>query len=132
MAGQSQKWCKIIPIPRLVITGYPLLSACGIILYRRIVNSGAGPPTISGDINITRTIMMDSRNAANIEFSNVTVSKDGLVGTADNAFAGLDSALDRGRAILCAEMLGGSMEMFQRTMDYLKEREEFLKPGYRR
>jgi alkylation response protein AidB-like acyl-CoA dehydrogenase len=76
-------------------------------------------------LEITRTIMMDSRNAANIQFNNVSVSEDALLGSADNAYPLLDDVLDRGRAILAAEMLGGCLEMFQRTMDYLKEREQF-------
>jgi alkylation response protein AidB-like acyl-CoA dehydrogenase len=73
-------------------------------------------------LKISRTIMMDSRNAANIEFDNVSAE---LLGEADQALAGLNKVLDRGRAILAAEMLGGCLEMFQRTMEYLKDREQF-------
>lgn len=76
-------------------------------------------------VTITRTIMMDSRNAANIQLDNVKVGKDALLGEQDKAYPALDTVLDRGRIILAAEMLGGSLEMFQRTMDYLKEREQF-------
>ncbi len=73
-------------------------------------------------LSIHRTHMMDSRNAANIEFNNVNAE---LLGEADTAFTGLQRVLDRGRAILSAEMLGGCLEMFQRTMEYLKDREQF-------
>lgn len=76
-------------------------------------------------MKINRTIMMDSHNAADISLNNVEVSHDALLGEADNAHPALDDVLDRGRAILAAEMLGGSLEMFQRTMEYLKEREQF-------
>ncbi len=76
-------------------------------------------------IEITRTIIMDSRNAANITINNVKVDKTALIGEADQAYPKLDDALDRGRAVLAAEMLGGCLEMFQRTLEYLKEREQF-------
>jgi alkylation response protein AidB-like acyl-CoA dehydrogenase len=37
----------------------------------------------------------------------------------------LDRILDRARVALAAEMLGGALEAFERTLDYLKEREQF-------
>jgi alkylation response protein AidB-like acyl-CoA dehydrogenase len=76
-------------------------------------------------ITITRTIMMDSRNAANIQFDNVKIQASALLGKKGEAYPHLDTVLDRGRIILCAEMLGGCLEMFQRTVQYLKEREQF-------
>jgi len=76
-------------------------------------------------LNITRTIMMDSRNAAQVSLDNVSVPASALLGTEGSAFPAFDDVLDRGRAILAAEMLGGCLEMFQRTLEYLKEREQF-------
>ncbi len=76
-------------------------------------------------LTVTRTIMMDSRNAALVSLNNVSVSAEELLGEEGKAFPALDDVLDRGRAILAAEMLGGCLEMFERTMEYLKEREQF-------
>lgn len=76
-------------------------------------------------ISIERTVMMDSHNAANISFDNVQLSANSLIGEQDNAADALEDVLNRGYAILSAEMLGGSLAMFQRTMEYLKEREQF-------
>lgn len=76
-------------------------------------------------INITRTLMMDSRNAATIDFDNVAVSNDALIGEFDKGWPVLDAVLDRGRICLAAEMLGGARECFDRTVEYLKEREQF-------
>lgn len=81
--------------------------------------------SVDKGIRRTRTLMMDSRNAARIDFSNVEVGNDALIGELDNGFAVLDQVLDRGRVILAAEMLGGCLEMFNRTLAYLKEREQF-------
>ncbi|NRA41991.1 MAG: acyl-CoA dehydrogenase family protein [Pseudomonadales bacterium] len=92
-------------------------SAAGISVFL-VDNDAAG-------LSINRTIMMDSRNAAQVQLDNVRVSADALIGEADQAYPALDDVLDRGRAILAAEMLGGCLEMFERTMAYLKEREQF-------
>ena len=72
-----------------------------------------------------RSLLMDSRNAARIEFANVDVGADALLGTEGEAWPALEQVLDRGRAAIAAEMLGGVQETFERTVDYLKQREQF-------
>ena len=79
-------------------------------------------------VMVTRTRMADSRNAANIEFSNVTVASDALLGALDKGADVLDPTLDVGRIGIAAEMLGGLQECFERTIQYLKEREQFGVP----
>jgi len=76
-------------------------------------------------VNITRTIMADSRNASNIEFSGAVGVCLGEEGSAADA---LDLVLDTGRILLSAEMLGGVQECFERTIEYLKVREQFGVP----
>lgn len=76
-------------------------------------------------VSINRTWMVDSRNAANMSFDNVQVSKDDLLGEIDSGFAGLDQVLDVARIGIAAEMLGSMQEVFDRTLDYLKQREQF-------
>jgi acyl-CoA dehydrogenase len=72
-----------------------------------------------------RTFLMDSRNAARIDFDNVRVGRDALIGAEGEGYPVLEQVLDRGRAALAAEMLGGIRETFERTIDYLKQREQF-------
>ena len=76
-------------------------------------------------VSVTRTIMADSRNAANVKLDAVKVGNDALLGTADTAVDTLDQALDIARIGLSAEMLGGIQECFERTVEYLKERKQF-------
>ncbi|MCH1556347.1 MAG: acyl-CoA/acyl-ACP dehydrogenase [Pseudomonadales bacterium] len=76
-------------------------------------------------VNVTRTIMADSRNAANIEFSG---AEGVLLGEEGQGAQILDKALDIGRILLAAEMLGGVQECFERTVEYLKVREQFGVP----
>lgn len=76
-------------------------------------------------VDVTRTIMADSRNAANVEFSG---AEGVLLGEEGKGADVLDKVLDAGRILLSAEMLGGIQECFERTVEYLKTREQFGVP----
>ena len=76
-------------------------------------------------MNIIPTTMVDHKNAANIEFENVSISEKNLLGTQNNAKQIIEETLDISRAALSAEMLGGALEAFDITLNYLKEREQF-------
>ncbi len=73
----------------------------------------------------TRTIMVDSRNAAHVEFDAVTVGADSLLGKVDQGADVLEPLLDRARVCMAAEMLGTMDEAFERTLAYLRERKQF-------
>ena len=79
----------------------------------------------SPGLEITRTLMVDNRNSAQIRLTNVEVSTAGLLGDIDKGFSGLDRVLDIARIGLAAEMLGSIQEVFDRTIEYLKQREQF-------
>jgi len=79
----------------------------------------------AGGVNVVRTLMADSRNAANIEFSSVSVSSDAVIGEVGKGAEVLDPALDIARIGITAEMLGSLQECFERTVEYLKERKQF-------
>ncbi len=72
-----------------------------------------------------RRSMVDSRNAARITLADVQVDGADVLGPVGGGFALLETVLDAGRACLAAEMLGVSSESFTRTVDYLKQREQF-------
>lgn len=76
-------------------------------------------------VSCERTILMDSRNAANIVFNDVVVPASDIIGEVDKGWAVLEPVLDRGRVAIAAEMMGYALEAFERTSQYLKEREQF-------
>ncbi|MFT4713032.1 MAG: alkylation response protein AidB-like acyl-CoA dehydrogenase [Candidatus Azotimanducaceae bacterium] len=76
-------------------------------------------------VSSTRTIMADSRNAANISFNGAMGQ---LLGEEGKGADILDKVLDTGRILIAAEMLGGIQECFERTIEYLKTREQFGVP----
>ncbi|MGJ5022943.1 acyl-CoA dehydrogenase family protein [Bradyrhizobium oligotrophicum] len=78
-------------------------------------------------VAIERTIMVDAHNAARINFDNVEVTADHVLGEVDGGAATLSAVLDLGRGAVASEMVGLSEEVFGRTVAYLKERKQFGK-----
>jgi alkylation response protein AidB-like acyl-CoA dehydrogenase len=74
-----------------------------------------------------RTVMVDSHNAARIDFDQVEVTADHVLGEVDQGHALLEGVLNIGRGAVASEMVGLSEEVFGRTVSYLKERKQFGK-----
>ncbi|MBR1143502.1 acyl-CoA dehydrogenase family protein [Bradyrhizobium sp. AUGA SZCCT0431] len=81
----------------------------------------------SRGLAVERTAMVDSHNAARIEFDNVEVNADSVLGEVDQGGALLEGVLNIGRGAVASEMVGLSEEVFGRTVTYLKERKQFGK-----
>lgn len=82
-------------------------------------------PTNAEGLSRSKSNMVDSRDYAELQFDQVRVSTDSLLGAVGSAEEAIDTALDRARACLAAEMLGASQALFDRTVEYLREREQF-------
>jgi alkylation response protein AidB-like acyl-CoA dehydrogenase len=74
-----------------------------------------------------RTIMVDAHNAARIEFADVEVNADHVLGEVDQGHALLEGVLNIGRGAVASEMVGLSEEVFSLTVTYLKDRKQFGK-----
>ena len=76
-------------------------------------------------VQVTRGLLLDSRSAAHVVLDEVAVDASAVIGSVDSAADVLDEVFDRAAVALSAEMLGGIQESFERTVEYLKEREQF-------
>jgi acyl-CoA dehydrogenase len=76
-------------------------------------------------LGVERTVMVDSHNASRLTFEGVRVPADALIGTVETGAALLEQVLDVGRIVAAAELLGLADEVFDRTVQYLKERKQF-------
>lgn len=74
---------------------------------------------------VERTVMVDAHNAARVRFDGVRLPADALLGEAGGGWPALQATLDMGRAAAAAELLGIGDEVFERTLDYLKQRRQF-------
>jgi alkylation response protein AidB-like acyl-CoA dehydrogenase len=82
-------------------------------------------PASAPGVSRTRTIMVDSRNAAIVTLKDVEVADEAALGPIDGGSDVIEAVLDRARAGLAAEMLGSASECFERTVQYLKDRKQF-------
>jgi len=69
--------------------------------------------------------LVDSSMATHTKFDGVELDGDAVIGEVDSGWSVLEPTLDRGRVALAAEMMGYAEECFARTVEYLKEREQF-------
>ena len=76
-------------------------------------------------LSVARTIMVDSRNSSNIQFDNVVVVEEAVLGKLNQGFSGLDRVLDIARIGIAAEMLGSMQAVFESILAFLKQREQF-------
>ena len=76
---------------------------------------------------ITRIPMKtaDSRGYAQIEFADVSVGADAVLGGVDQGYGLASAVIDRARAGIAAEMMGTAAQAFDMTLEYLKTREQF-------
>ena len=79
----------------------------------------------SKGIEITKTSMVDSRNAASIQFKDAIVPSSEILGEQNNGAGILEEVLDRAQIAISAEMLGNASQAFDITLEYLKERKQF-------
>jgi alkylation response protein AidB-like acyl-CoA dehydrogenase len=76
-------------------------------------------------VTVERTLLMDGRNAARVRLDDAAVDGARVLGTIDAGADLLDPVLDRATIGLASEMLGTFEEAFERTLAYLKTREQF-------
>ena len=79
-------------------------------------------PRDTAGLQVERTEMADAHNAAVVRLRDVHLPQSARLAGGD---AALQQALDFGRAAAAAEMLGIADEVFERTLDYLKQRKQF-------
>jgi acyl-CoA dehydrogenase len=76
-------------------------------------------------VNVERTVMVDTHNAARVSFDNVEITADAVLGEVDGGWGLLEGVLNAGRAAVAAEITGVGDEAMGRTLAYLKERKQF-------
>ena len=72
--------------------------------------------------------LRDGSRAAEISLSGVKVSKENLLGEADNALGVIERVVEAGIAATSAEVIGTMETMQSMTLEYLKTRVQFGKP----
>ena len=79
-------------------------------------------------VRVERQQRVDGRNAALVHLTGAELPAAALVGSEGKGWVPLAQAADAAIAALCAEMLGSMTEAFERTLAYLRDRQQFGVP----
>ena len=80
-------------------------------------------------VSIRRLKTMDQTRAlCEVNFEQVEVGRDALLGEIDQGWALLERVVDRAKVALCAEMCGGAQTVLEMSVEYAKVREQFGRP----
>lgn len=76
-------------------------------------------------LEIENAALVDSSKAARLNFTDVRLDADAVIGGVDAGWAPLSRALSAGRAGAAAELVGAAAGASSMTLDYLKQRKQF-------
>jgi len=101
-----------------------------------VARIGAGPglglfcvPRTAAGVSIGALRSMDAlRQLQRVELDGIQLPESSLLGANTDAWPKLERVLDRGRVMICAEMLGGAEKCLEDSVQYAKERIQFGKP----
>lgn len=124
--------------------GYILDGAKSVVIHGAeagaLVVSARGPGTEAGAISlfvvpaghpgvsVTGYRTLDGLRAADVRLDRVALDAGALVGAPGAGWTILETVLDYGAALLCAEAVGAMEALFSATLDYLKTRKQFGAP----
>ncbi len=101
-----------------------------------VARIGAGPglglfcvPRTTAGVSVSALRSMDVlRQLHRVEFAGTRLPEASLLGANTDAWPKLERVLDRGRVMICAEMVGGAEKCLEDSVRYAKERVQFGKP----
>ena len=85
-------------------------------------------PLDAEGISITPHTTMALEKQAQVEFDDVRVPLDSVLGSVDKGWPELERALQRAATAKGLEMVGGAEAVLEMTLDYLKDRVQFGRP----
>jgi alkylation response protein AidB-like acyl-CoA dehydrogenase len=101
-----------------------------------VARIGSGPglglfvlPRAAGNVSLSALHSLDAlRRLHQVDLDGVRLPAGALLGANTDAAPRLERVLDRGRVMICAEMLGGAEKCLEDSVRYAKERVQFGKP----
>lgn len=78
-------------------------------------------------LEVENVALVDSSKAARLEFANVELDADAVIGEVDGGWRPLERALRAGNAGVAAELVGLASGASSMTLDYLRQRKQFGK-----
>jgi alkylation response protein AidB-like acyl-CoA dehydrogenase len=85
-------------------------------------------PKTAGGVTLKSFLTADGRRAADVEFVDVDLPADALLGGSENARSAIDHVVEKAVAALSADAVGAIGAMVRATVEYTKTRVQFGQP----
>ena len=85
-------------------------------------------PMKQGGVSVTPHSTMALEKQAQVDFYEVRVSADAVLGSVGRGWSALERALERAATAKALEMVGGAEAVLEMTLEYLKDRVQFGRP----
>lgn len=85
-------------------------------------------PVKTAGVSVTAFQTLDGARAGNIEFTDVAVAADALLGGNENALPAIEKVTDKAIAAMASEAVGCMQVLLDTTIAYTKQRIQFAKP----
>ena len=134
MAARAQGDQFVLDGTKLFVDNFPAADHCLVVARTTAGSKGAQGLTLfivdaqSKGISQTPLITLAKDKQSEVTFKDVRVPKANVIGTVGEAWPIVERMLDRGTALLCAQMIGASRKDIEMAIEYAKFREAFGQP----
>lgn len=134
MNARAQGEFFVLEGTKLFVDNFPAADHCLVVARTTPGSKGAEGLTLfivdarSKGISHTPLITLAKDKQSEVIFKDVRVPKANVIGPAGGAWPIVERMLDRGTALLCAQMLGATRKDIEMAIEYAKFREAFGQP----
>ncbi len=134
MSARAQDDQFVLEGTKLFVDNFPAADHCLVVARTTPGSKGAEGLTLfvvdarSKGISHTPLITLAKDKQSEVSFSDVRVPKANVIGTVGGAWPIVERMLDRGTALLCAQIVGASRKDIEMAIEYAKFREAFGQP----
>ena len=134
MTAQAQGDQFVLEGTKLFVDNFPAADHCLVVARTTAGSKGAQGLTLfivdahSKGISETPLITLAKDKQSEVTFKDVRVPKANVIGAVGEAWPIVERMLDRGTALLCAQMIGAARKDIEMAIEYAKFREAFGQP----
>ncbi len=134
MSARAQGENFVLDGTKLFVDNFPAADHCLVVARTTPGSKGEKGLTLfivdarSNGISHTPLITLAKDRQCEVVFKDVRVPAANVIGTAGEAWPIVERMLDRGTALLCAQMLGATRKDIEMAIEYAKFREAFGQP----
>jgi alkylation response protein AidB-like acyl-CoA dehydrogenase len=134
MSARAQGENFVLDGTKLFVDSFPAADHCLVVARTTAGSKGAEGLSLfivdarSKGISHTPLITLAKDKQCQVDFKGVQVPKASVIGRVGEAWPIVERMLDRGTALLCAQMLGATRKDIEMAIEYAKFREAFGQP----